>query len=65
MHCTSNLLGKKDLKNDPTIKKGKIRIPFIQLGVRPTSTPGPRRDQLVPLYLMGHFQPESVLHKKG
>jgi hypothetical protein len=24
----------------------KILIPFIILGARPTSTPGPRRDQL-------------------
>ncbi len=34
-------------KNDPTIERGQIWIPFIKLGVRPTSTPGPRRDQLV------------------
>jgi len=47
MHCTSNLLGTKKKKNDPTTERGKISIPFIKLGVRPTSTPGPRRDQLV------------------
>jgi hypothetical protein len=34
-------------KIDPTIKRGKIWIPFIQLGIRPTFTLGPRRDQLV------------------
>jgi len=32
-----------------TIEKRKILIPFIILGARPTSTPSPKRDQLVPL----------------
>jgi len=41
MHCTSNLLGRKKKKNDPTIERGKIQIPFIKLGVRPISTPSP------------------------
>jgi hypothetical protein len=26
MHCTSNLLGRKKKKNDPTIERGKILI---------------------------------------
>jgi hypothetical protein len=43
----SNLLVKKNLKINPTIKKGKIIIFFIILGARPTFTPGPERDQLV------------------
>ncbi len=30
-----------------TIEKRKILIPFIILGARPTSTPSPKRDQLV------------------
>jgi hypothetical protein len=40
-------LVKKKKKKDPTIEKGKIWIPFVKLGVRLTSTPGPKRDQLV------------------
>ncbi len=47
IHCMSNLLGRKKKKSDPTIERGKIRIPFIKLGVRLTSTPSPKRDQLV------------------
>ncbi len=47
MHCTSNLFGRKKKKNDSTIERGEIWIPFIKLGVKPTSTPGPKRDQLV------------------
>jgi hypothetical protein len=47
MRCTSNLLGRKKKKNDPTIERRKIQTPFIKLGVRPTSTPSPRKDQLV------------------
>jgi hypothetical protein len=31
-------------KNDPTIERGKIQIPF---NVRPTSTLGPKRDRRV------------------
>jgi hypothetical protein len=38
---------KKEKKNDPTIETGKIWIPFIKLGIKPTSTLGPKRDQLV------------------
>ncbi len=34
-------------KNDPTIEKGKIWIPLIKLNVRPTSTPVPKREQLI------------------
>jgi len=30
-----------------TIEKRKILIPFIILGARPSSTPSPKRDQLV------------------
>jgi hypothetical protein len=45
MHCTSNLLVRKN--KTPTIEKKKILIPFIMLGFRPTSTPGLERDQLV------------------
>jgi len=30
-----------------TIEKGKILIPFIILGARPTSPPSPKRGQLV------------------
>jgi hypothetical protein len=40
-------LVEKRKKNDPTIKRGKIWIHFIQLAVRPTSILSPRRDQLV------------------
>ncbi len=47
MNCTSNLLGRKKKKNDPPIERGKIWLPFIKLGIRLTSTPSPRRDQLV------------------
>jgi hypothetical protein len=48
MHCTSNLLGRKKKNlNELTIERGKIWIPFIKLGVRPTSTQGPRRGQLI------------------
>jgi hypothetical protein len=50
MHCPSNLLGKKKLKLAPQLKEEKIWIPFIQLGIKPTSTPGPRRDQLVDIH---------------
>jgi hypothetical protein len=32
MHYTSNLLGIKKKKNDPTIESGKIRIPFYKVG---------------------------------
>jgi hypothetical protein len=41
MHCTSNLFGRKKKKNDPTIKRGKIWIPFIQwgLGLPPLQVP--------------------------
>jgi len=46
MHCTSNLLVRKN-KMNPIVKKGKILIPFIILGVKPTSILGPKRDQLV------------------
>jgi len=35
------------LKMNQTIEKRKILIPFIILGARPTSTPSPKRDQLV------------------
>jgi len=34
---------------NPIVKWGKILIPFIILGVRPTSILGPFRDQLVDL----------------
>jgi len=47
VHYTSNLLDKKKKKKNPTIERGKILIPFIKLSVRPTSTPSPKRDQLV------------------
>jgi hypothetical protein len=47
VHCTSNLLGRKKKKKNPTIERGQILIPFIKLGVRPTSTLSPKRDQLV------------------
>jgi hypothetical protein len=47
MRCTSNVLGRKKRKNDPTIERGKTWIPFIKSVVRPTSTPSPKRDQLV------------------
>jgi hypothetical protein len=47
MHYTSNLLVRKKKKENPTFKKEKILIPFIILSTRPTSTPGPKRDQLV------------------
>jgi hypothetical protein len=53
MHCTSNLLHGKKKKNGPTIERGKIWIPFIKLGVRPTSTLGPKRDQLVSFVCLG------------
>jgi hypothetical protein len=33
-----------------TIEKRKILIPFIILGARPTSTPSPKRDQLVEIW---------------
>jgi hypothetical protein len=36
-------------KLNPIVKWGKILIPFIILGVRPTSILGPFRDQLVDL----------------
>jgi hypothetical protein len=36
-------------KMNPIVKRGKILIPFIILGVRPTSILGPWRDQLVDL----------------
>jgi hypothetical protein len=50
MHCTSNILVKKiekKEKKNPTIERRKILIPFIILGAKPTSTPGPKRGQLV------------------
>jgi len=47
MHYTFNLLGKFFFKKDSTIERGKIWIPFIKLGIRPISTLGSRRDQLV------------------
>jgi hypothetical protein len=51
MHCTSNLLdinkNKKKAKKNPTIEGGKILIPFIILGAKLTSSPGPKRGQLV------------------
>jgi hypothetical protein len=37
----------KRKKMNPTIERGKILIPFIILGTRPTSTPSPKRNQLV------------------
>jgi hypothetical protein len=37
----------KRKKMNPTFKKEKILMPFIILGARPTSTLGPKRDQLV------------------
>jgi hypothetical protein len=40
-------LVKNKIKNESTIERGKIWIPFIKLGIRPTSTLGLRRDQLV------------------
>jgi len=40
-------LVEKRKTNDPTIERGKIWMPFIKLGIRPTSTASPRRDQLV------------------
>jgi hypothetical protein len=43
----------KKEKNDPTIERGKIWIPIIKLGIRPTSTPGPRKDQLIFICLLG------------
>jgi hypothetical protein len=46
MHCTFNLLV-RGKKKTPTIEMGKILIPFIILGAKPTSTPGPKRGQLV------------------
>jgi hypothetical protein len=40
------LLGKKEKKRkNPTIERGKILIPFIILGAKLTSTPGPKRSQ--------------------
>jgi len=44
--CIAIYLVKK-FKNHPTIKGGKLWIPFIQLNIKPTSTPSPKRDQLV------------------
>jgi hypothetical protein len=37
MHCTFNLLGRKKLKNDPTIKRGKYEYPSYNwaLGLPP------------------------------
>jgi hypothetical protein len=35
------------MKNPLIISTVKILIPFIILGARPTSTPGPKRDRLV------------------
>ncbi len=32
---------------NPTIKKGKLLLPFIILGAKATLTPGAKRDQLV------------------
>jgi len=49
MHCTSSLHVKIFFKNEPNNWKRKILIPFIILGARPTSTPSPKRDQLVVL----------------
>jgi hypothetical protein len=50
---------KKRKKNDSTIERGKIWIPFIKLNVRPTSTLGHRRDQLVNVIVLqtlgGHW----------
>ncbi len=37
----------KNKKMNQTIEKGKILIPFIILGARPTSPPSPKRGQLV------------------
>jgi len=57
--CTSNLFHRKKKKNDSTIEMGKIWIPFIKLNVRPTSTLGHRRDQLVNVIVLqtlgGHW----------
>ncbi len=47
MHCTSNLLGRRRKKWTQQLKGEKIPIHFIKLGIRPTSTLGPKRDQLV------------------
>jgi len=47
MHCTSNSLVRKKKKENPTFLKEKILIPFIISGARPTSSLGPKRDQLV------------------
>jgi hypothetical protein len=47
MHAHPIYLIEKRKKMNPTIKRGKILIPFIKLGIRPTSTLGPKRDQLV------------------
>jgi hypothetical protein len=41
------LLQKKKKKKNPTFLKEKILIPFIISGARPTSSLGPKRDQLV------------------
>jgi hypothetical protein len=46
MHCTSNLLVKIKIKMNNTIESGKILLPFIILGARPTSILGPEMDQL-------------------
>jgi len=51
MHCTSNLLVRKKKKNEPNNWKRNILIPFIVLSTRPTSTPGPKRNQLVTLHI--------------
>jgi len=41
----------KRKKMKPTIERGNILIPFIILNAKPTSTPGPKRDQLVTLHI--------------
>jgi len=43
------------MKNPQLHPAIKILIPFIILGARPTSTPGPKRDQLVLKYVFLFF----------
>jgi hypothetical protein len=57
MHCTSNLLVNKKKKTNPIIRKGKILILFIILGAKPTSTLGPKRNQLVFKKFIGSLCP--------
>jgi len=49
----------KIIKMNQTIEKRKLLIPFIILGARPTSTPSPKRDQLVSLH-----KPGERMHNK-